>query len=375
MPASDSGDNPVWICGPDEGFGIKIGLGDEAVDCGLKIDDASKDTALQSPFGEFSEEALDGVKPRTRGRREVEGEARVSIEPLPHFRMLVGGVVIEDHVYDLFSRHVRLNGVEEADKLLVTMALHAAANDLAFEYIESGEQRRCAMAFVVVGHRAGAALLHRQAGLSAIERLDLRLFVDREDDRMGGRIDIKPDHVAQLVGELRVVGELELLDPVRLKAMRAPDALDGTRANADGLRHHRCSPVGRLDGRISPSERDDAIGNSRPEWWDAGGSRLIVQEAVITGLHEAFLPAPHTGFRLSSPPHDLMGADAVRAQQNDLGAPDMLMRGVAIPSERCQTAAITGLESDGNSGSHAPDSHATSPVGIPSRIQTLDLIH
>jgi len=41
-----------------------------------------------------------------------------------------------------------------------------------------------------------------------------------------------------------------------------------------------------------------------------------------------------------------MGANAVRAQQNDLGAPDMLMRGVAIPRERGQTTAITGLESD-----------------------------
>ena len=42
---------------------------------------------------------------------------------------------------------------------------------------------------------------------------------------MGGRIDIKPDHVAQLVDELRVVGELELLNPVWLETMRVPDAL------------------------------------------------------------------------------------------------------------------------------------------------------
>jgi hypothetical protein len=61
------------------------------------------------------------------------------------------------------------------------MALHTSANDLAFEDIESSEQRRCAMAFVVVGHRAGSAFLHRQAGLGAVERLDLRFFVDRED--------------------------------------------------------------------------------------------------------------------------------------------------------------------------------------------------
>ena len=123
-------------------------------------------------------------------------------------------------MHDFFGRHLRLNGVQEADELLVTMALHTSANDLAFEDIESSEQRRCAMALVVVGHRAGSAFLHRQAGLGAVERLDLRLFVDREDDGMGGRIDIKPDNIAQLVDELRVVGKLELVDPVRLETMR-----------------------------------------------------------------------------------------------------------------------------------------------------------
>ena len=99
-----------------------------------------------------------------RGRREVEGEARVPVEPLAHLGMLVGGVVVEDHVDDLSGGNLRLNGVEEADELLVPMALHVAADDLAVENVEGGEQRRCAMPFVVVGHRAGAALLHRQPG-------------------------------------------------------------------------------------------------------------------------------------------------------------------------------------------------------------------
>ena len=133
--------------------------------------------------------------------------------------------------------------------------------------------------------------------------------------------------------------------------------------------------MGRLDGRIGPGERDDTLGDIRAEWWDTRGSRLIAQQTVVTGLHEAFLPAPHTGLRLAGLAHDLIGADAVRAQQDDLGPPDMLMRCVAIPRERCQTAAISGLESDGNSGSHAPDSHVSSPAGIPSGIQMSDLIH
>ena len=99
-----------------------VGLRDEAVDGGLEVDNASEDTALQSPLGKFGEEPL-----------EVEGEARVSVEPLTHFRMIVSGVVVEDHVHDLSDRHLRLNGVQEADELLVTMALHTLANDLAFE--------------------------------------------------------------------------------------------------------------------------------------------------------------------------------------------------------------------------------------------------
>src|SRR5258708_1519889 len=62
----------------------------------------------------------------------------------------------------------------------------------------------------------------------------------------------------------------------------------------------------------------------------------------------------------------------VRAQQHDLSPPDVLVWGVAVPREHLQTAATRGLESDGNSGSHAPDSHASSPLGIPSRIQMSD---
>ena len=48
---------------------------------------------------------------------------------------------------------------------------------------------------------------------------------------MGRRIDVEPDDVAQLVDEMRVVGELELPHPVRLQPVRPPDALD--RADAE----------------------------------------------------------------------------------------------------------------------------------------------
>ena len=50
-------------------------------------------------------------------------------------------------------------------------------------------------------HRAGAARLHRQPWLGTVERLNLALFVDREDDRMGGRIDIEADDVFEFLGD------------------------------------------------------------------------------------------------------------------------------------------------------------------------------
>ena len=84
------------------------------------------------------------------------------------------------------------------------VALHAAADHRAVEHVERGEQRGRAVALVVVGHRAGAPLLHRQPRLGAVERLDLALLVDRQHDRMGRRIDIEADDVRELGGEPRV---------------------------------------------------------------------------------------------------------------------------------------------------------------------------
>src|ERR1700746_1821458 len=112
--------------------------------------------------------------------------------------MLVGGVVVEDHMHDLAGGKHDLDGVEEANKLLMPMALHVAADHRAAEHVKRGEKRGRSMAFVVVGHGPGAALFEREAGLGAVKRLDLALLVDAEHDGVRGRIDIEPDDVAQL---------------------------------------------------------------------------------------------------------------------------------------------------------------------------------
>src|ERR1700681_2600201 len=124
-----------------------------------------------------------------------------------------------------------------------------------------------------------------------------------------------------------------------------------TELDIDDLRHHGGGPMGCLCWRLGLGERHDTFGDVRPQRLDARGACLILQETVITGLHEAFLPAPDTGLRLAGPAHDLIRANTVRAQQDDLSPPDMLVRGVAVPRQRLQTAAVGRFKSDGNSGS------------------------
>lgn len=94
-------------------------LGDVAVDRGLKVDDPAEAATFQPAPGQGGEEALDRVHPRSRGRGEVEDPARMPGQPGSHLRVLVGAVVVQDHVDQLAGRHRRHDGVEEAQELLV----------------------------------------------------------------------------------------------------------------------------------------------------------------------------------------------------------------------------------------------------------------
>ena len=103
----------------------------------------------------------------------MEGPAGMAGQPCAHLGVFVGGIVVDDGMDHLSLRHLRLDGVEEADELLMAVALHVLSDDGAVEDVERGEQRGCAVTFVVMRHGAGAARLLRQSLLGAIERLNL----------------------------------------------------------------------------------------------------------------------------------------------------------------------------------------------------------
>ena len=162
---------------------------------------------------------------------------------------------------------------------------------------------------------------------------------------------------------------------MRRQTVGAPDAMHRAHRNARGYGHHGAGPVGRLARRVLKCERDDLFGHLGAERRNARRARLIAQQAIAAFLHEAFLPAPDTGLGFAGAPHDLVRADPVGAQQDDFGAPSVLLRRVAIVDESLQPFAVRRRKGDGDAGAHAPDSHALQVAGIPSGIQMSDLIH
>ena len=226
-----------------------------------------------------------------------------------------------------------------------------------------------------MGHGAAPPLLYGQSGLGAIQRLNLALFVDGEHDGMSGGIDIQADDVAQLGGELRIVGQLELAHSMRLQAVGTPNALRGAEADADDLRHRPARPVRDLAGRLRQSEGDDALGYIRRQGRDTRRPCLVPQQAVYARLHEPLLPAPHGTFGLAGAAHDLAGAATVRRQQDDLRPPDMLLWTVPVRHDRFETSPISGADLNDDTWAHPSDSHAHSLSGIPFRILPSGSIH
>ena len=98
---------------------------------------------------------------------------------------------------------VRTTVFMNLEKLLMAMLRHALLNDVAGGHIEGRKQRRRAMTLVIVGERAGAPALEREAWLGAIQGLDLALLIKREDDSPLGRLQVQPDDIPEFFHERR----------------------------------------------------------------------------------------------------------------------------------------------------------------------------
>ena len=126
---------------------------------------------------------------------------------------------------------------------------HACMDDMACGDVQGRKEGGGAVALVVVRHGAGSALLQREAGLGAVQSLDLALLVEGEDHGVVRRVHVDAYHVVELLDEAGIAGKLEAPDLMRLESVLAPDPPDGHMVDSQGLAHQPTGPVGRLLGR------------------------------------------------------------------------------------------------------------------------------
>ena len=363
FPTVDLFDDGACGSRPDEERGVGVVLVEVVIDGHLQVDDGVEHATTYALSGDLGEEALDQVEPGRRCRREMHVEAGMTGQPRLDLGVLVGGVVVGDQVDIEVRRDLPVDPVEEADELLMPVLVHALADHPTVEHIERREQGGGAVALVVVGHGSGPTLLHGQARLGAVERLDLGLLVDRQHDGVLRRVEIQPDHVLDFLGKPWIVGQLEGRHQVRLQAMRLPDRLNARRRDAHRLGHRPQAPVGGVRRHLRHRLLKHPVDHCRPKRRLARRARLVAAQAVHAGLDIARPPTPDGWLAHAQAALNLVGADAVAGQRHDPRTPNMFLRRVAVSNQRLQPIPIPGPQLDPHLLAHAGRFASNTPVG------------
>ena len=102
--------------GPDERLWIGIVVVQVVMDSALKFGDALEGAAADAVSRDLGEEALNHVEPGGRGRREVQMEAGMRLEPALYGRGLVSGIVVDHQMEIEIGRGLMIDQPEKAQK-------------------------------------------------------------------------------------------------------------------------------------------------------------------------------------------------------------------------------------------------------------------
>lgn len=162
---AEPSDRSEYVVGgfhPSERSWVVVDGVDIVEDGAFEFGDGAVDAAPDLPLDRQAEEPLDPIEPRRRCRDEVDMPVLALGEP-PDGLGLVGGVVVHDDVDAGVVWRVGFHTVEKPDELAAPAAPEAAPDDTAGGDVEGGEQRRRAVALVVVGAPFGLAGAHTRA--------------------------------------------------------------------------------------------------------------------------------------------------------------------------------------------------------------------
>lgn len=179
----------------------------------------------------------------------------------------------------------RNHPIEKGQKVMAGVARRRHALDLPRAHVERGVGRERPVAHVLEAVPLRAAGREWQDGVTPVERLDAGLLILAEDDCVGRRVEIEPDHIGGLLLEVGIgAGD----DTERTEL----DAMARSRTLAAGL-VERARGILPLAGEAYASfaPRLDTSTTTLTRW------RRRFEQQRIAGLHDA--PRGGRGDRIS----------------------------------------------------------------------------
>src|SRR5574342_1009764 len=104
----------------------------------------------------------------------------------------MGSVIVQNQMNVQGLRHRLIDSIEELTELHRPMTAMKLADNPATLDFERSKQRSGSVTSVVVAASFALARTHRQHRLRAIQSLNLRFFVYRQNQSFGGRIEVQP---------------------------------------------------------------------------------------------------------------------------------------------------------------------------------------
>src|SRR5436190_16679767 len=218
-------------------------------------------------------------------------------------------------------------------------------NDLSGGDVERGKQGRGAVPLVIVALASqGTSVRQLQIALRPLQGLDRRLFVDTQNNRLGGRIDIEADHIGGFRRELGVVALTPRFASRKIDIVLTQEAPDILNVNvAQALGQQRTRPPRKPHGRRLVQKRQNALVR-RPAVDRPLASPGKVLEPAKTVIGKA--PPPMADNARLNPNFfgDRSRAAALGRQQHDPRPPHVTLRRARRPASRLKHLAYLRLQ-------------------------------
>ena len=153
---------------------------------------------------------------------EVHVETRMRLQPRFYFGVLVGRVVISDHVDVEVFRCLTVNLTQEPKPFHMRVFALGSGDQLPFQVVQCRKQRDRPVPFVVMRLGPDVADPKRQSGLRPFQGLALAFLIAAKQQRLIRRVQVQTDDVPELLLEPRVVGDLESTYEMGLEVVLFP---------------------------------------------------------------------------------------------------------------------------------------------------------